>query len=343
LPYKVKPKQVAQAKRRKLMAYLGIDVSKDTLAVKLLLADGQQEQGEYSNSASGFKKLGRWLKPHQVEGVHVCMEATNIYWEEVAQYLHDQGYKVSVVNPARIKGFAQSQLRRHKTDKVDADVIAQFCQAITPSIWVPPTPEQRKLRALVRHQKALQKTLTQQTNRLATCTEPAVKSSLELIITTLSSEIERLQVQIQDFIDDHPTLKQQFTLLISITGIGPKTAIGLLAEMYDLADYDSARSAAADAGLTPSHYSSGKTVHRKSKLSKMGKSSVRGLLYFPAITALQHNPIIQALKQRLQAQGKAWKVILGAAMRKLVHLAYGVLKNQTPFDPNFLNNPSPST
>jgi transposase len=139
------------------MAYLGIDVSKDTLAVKLLLADGQQEQGEYSNSASGFKKLGRWLKPHQVEGVHVCMEATNIYWEEVAQYLHDQGYKVSVVNPARIKGFAQSQLRRHKTDKVDADVIAQFCQAITPSIWVPPTPEQRKLRALVRHQKALQK------------------------------------------------------------------------------------------------------------------------------------------------------------------------------------------
>lgn len=325
------------------MAYLGIDVAKESLAVKLLLADGQQEEGEYSNCTSGFKKLGRWLKRHQVEEVHVCLEATNIYWEEVAEYLHEQGYKVSVVNPARIKGFAQSQLRRHKTDKVDADVIAQFCQAIKPQPWTPPTPQQRKLRALVRHQQALQKTLTQQTNRLAACTEPAVKTSLQMIIDTLSTEIERLQVQIQAFIDDQPDLKQQFTLLISISGIGPKTAIGLLAEMYDLANYDNARAAAADAGVTPSHYSSGKTVHRQPKLSKMGKASVRSLLYFPAITAMRYNPIIQDLKKRLEARSKEWKVILGAAMRKLIHLAYGVLKNQSPFDPNYLNNPSPNT
>lgn len=325
------------------MANLGIDISKETLDAKLLLSDGDKVEGQYDNSPAGFKKLGRWLKKHQVKELHVCMEATNIYWEQVAQYLYEQGYKVSVVNPARIKGFAQSQLRRHKTDKVDADVIAQFCQAMNPKLWTPPTPQQRKLRALVRHQQALHKTLTQQTNRLAVCTEPEVKSSLQMVIDTLTTEIERLGAQIQQFIDDQPDLKQQYDLLNSIKGIGPKTAIGLLAEMYDLADYDSARAAAADAGLTPSHYSSGKTVHRKPKLSKMGKSAVRGLLYFPAITAMQHNPIIRALKERLEAQGKHWKVILGAAMRKLIHLAYGVLKNQTPFDPNYLNNQLPST
>jgi transposase len=268
------------------------------------------------------------------------MDATFIYWEAVAEYLVEQGYKVSVVNPARIKGFAMSQLRRHKTDKVDAEVIAQFCHRMDPALWTPPTPEQRKLRALVRHQQALQKTLTQQTNRFATCREPAVKVSLQIVINTLNQELDRLQVQIQEFVDNDPDLKRQFDLLVSIKGIGDKTTLGLLAEMYDLADYDSARAAAADAGLIPTHYSSGSSVRRKSKLSKMGKAAVRGLLYFPAKSAMQHNPIVRDLKERLAAQGKEYKVILCAAMRKLIHLAYGVLKNQTPFDPNYLNKPS---
>ena len=325
------------------MDYLGIDVSKESLDVKLLLPNQSKKHSEYKNQASGFKKLVRWLKKYKVEEVHICMEATNVYWEEVAEYLYEQGYQVSVVNPARIKGFAMSQLRRHKTDKVDAEVIAQFCQRMEPPLWTPPSPVQRKLRALVRHQQALQKTLTQQTNRLDTCTEPTVKISLQLIIDTLIGEMERLQAQIQDFVDHQPDLKRHFDLLISIKGIGPKTAINLLAEMYDLADYDSARAAAADAGLTPSHYSSGKTVRRKSKLSKMGKGAVRGFLFFPAQTAMQHNPIVRDLKERLAAQGKDWKVILCAAMRKLIHLAYGVLKNQTPFDPNYLNKPALST
>lgn len=321
------------------MAHLGIDVSKESLDVKLLTGDKEKAK-QFKNQARGHQKLGNWLKKQKVAEVHICMEATNVYWEEVAEYLAEQGYKVSVVNPARIKGFAQSQLRRHKTDKVDAEVIAQFCQQVKPAAWTPPPPAQRKLRALVRHQRALQKTLTQQTNRLDTCREPAVKASLQVVIDTLRQEIARLQIEIQDFVNDQPDLKRQVDLLVSIKGIGDKTAIGLLAEMYDLADYDSARAAAADAGLTPSHYASGTSVRRKSKLSKVGKASVRGLLYFPAKTAMRHNPIVRDLRERLKAQGKAYKVILCAAMRKLIHLAFGVLKNQTPFDPDFLNNPS---
>jgi transposase len=317
------------------MVTLGIDVSKESLEVTLLQADGQLAKAQFANTPAGFKKLQRWLSQRSDQSVHVCLEATNVYWEEVAEFLHEPGYAVSVVNPARIKGFAQSQLRRNKTDPLDSEVIAQFCAALKPALWRPPTPDQRQLRALVRHQRALIKSLTQQTNRQATCKEPAVKASLQRVIETLQTEIEQIGQQIETFIQAQPDLKRQYQLLLSIKGIGPACAVVLLAEMYDLADYDSARAAAADAGLTPSQYTSGKSVHRKPKLCKIGKGSVRGILFFPAITAMQHNPIVRALKERLQARGKDWKVIVGAAMRKLIHLAYGVLKNQTPFDPNY--------
>ena len=317
------------------MVTLGIDIAKESLEVTLVRREGQQDKDHFANTQPGFKKLHSWLKKRRVKSLHVCLEATNVYWEEIAEFLYEQGYSVSVVNPARIKGFAQSQLRRNKTDPLDSEVIAQFCLALKPALWRPPTPEQRQLRALVRHQRTLLKTLTQQTNRQATCREPVVKASLQRIIEILQTEIEQIRQQIEAFIQEQPDLKQQYDLLISIKGIGPTCAAVLLAEMYDLADYENARAAAADAGLTPSQHTSGKTVHRKPKLSKIGKASVRAILFLPAMTAMQHNPLVRALKERLQARGKAWLVIVSAAMRKLIHLAYGVLKHQTPFDPNY--------
>jgi transposase len=317
------------------MPQLGIDVSKETLDTTLKNRHFQKKE-QIANQAQGFKKLHRQLsQKYEVETIHVCLEATNIYWEEAAEFFHDHGYRVSVVNPARISGFAQSQLRRNKTDPLDSEVIADFCAAVEPELWTPPTPEQRHLRALVRHRLALQKTLTQQQNRLATCREAAVQASLENLRAFLEAEIEQIEHQIETFIQHQPDLKASYDLLTSIPGLGPKTAVVLLAEMYDLANYKKAPAAAADAGLTPRHHTSGQTIRRKPKLSKMGKSAVRGALFWPAITAMRHNPLVRALKERLEARGKHWKVIVGAAMRKLLHLAYGVLKNQTPFDPNY--------
>ena len=123
--------------------------------------------------------------------------------------------------------------------------------------------------------------------------------------------------------------------MISIKGIGATTATKILAEMYDLEDYQHARAAAADGGVTPAHYESGTSVRRRARLCKVGKASLRGALYWPAITAMHHNPIIRHLKERLEQKGKPTGVIIGAAMRKLLHLAYGVLKNKTPFDPQY--------
>lgn len=317
------------------MAILGIDVSKDTLDVTLIDDEDQKHQAQFKNSIKGLKAVKKWIGKHEVKSLHICMEATNVYWEESAEFGYQQGWSVSVVNPARIKGFAKSQMRRNKTDREDSDIIADFCAKMAPRLWHPPTPEQRKLRSWVRHKEALQKSLTQQTNRLQTCKDADIRVSLQTIIAVLETEIAQVEDKIQVLLDEHDDLRKQHDYLVSIKGIGSKTAIFLLAELYDLADYEDARSAAADAGVTPSHHELGSSVKRNPHLSKVGKAGVRAALYWPAITAIQHNPIVKALAERLEARGKPRKVIIGAAMRKLLHIAYGVLKHQSPFDPAY--------
>jgi transposase len=325
------------------MDHLGVDLSKAYFDVRLLKLVEEELYARFDNNASGFAKLQKWLKAHGVSELHVCMEATNVYWEALAQFLYDKGYTVSVVNPARIKGFALSQLRRSKTDKLDSDVNAHFCRSQKPKAWKPATPEQRKLRSLVRHRDSLLQSLTQQKNRLVDCQDEECKDSLRTLISCFQTEIESTEAKIEKQIEQHPSLKQSYLLLRSVKGLGPVSSWTLLAEMPDLADYEDAAAAAADAGVTPSHHESGETVRRKSKISKVGKASVRGVLYLPALTAIRWNPIIKAFAERLEKKGKPFKVIILAVIRKLIHLAYGVLKNSTPFDPNYGKKPLPAT
>ena len=318
-----------------LVAVLGIDVSKKTLDVTLLNEKGGKRRKRFANTTEGIKALITWMEQQTNSVVHVCMESTSVYWEDVAEALHAAGQRVSVVNPMRIKGYGMSQLRRSKTDPLDGDVIADFCRTQKPDLWRPPTAEQKKLRALVRHLETLKKSRTQQQNRLGTCRDDEVKASLKKVIAMLQEEIEHLEQRIRDFIDQHPDLKEKKELLASIKGFGEKTAIHILAEMYDLAEYKNAKAAAADAGVTAAHYRSGTSVWKRSKMSRMGKATVRSTLYYPAITAICHNPVVKKLAQRLAARGKKKSVIRVAAMRKLMHLAFGVLKNKTPFDPAY--------
>ena len=134
------------------MYFLGIDISKRYFDATLLTPDSEKHYRQFENNREGIQALGKWLQKHGVEDrLHVCMEATNNYWEEVAEALHDAGYTVSVVNPARIKGFAMSQLRRNKNDKLDSDVIVEFCAKMKPDPWMPLSESERKLRNLVMH------------------------------------------------------------------------------------------------------------------------------------------------------------------------------------------------
>ena len=129
---------------------LGIDVSKDKVDVALFDRKQGMGTGQFANTKAGFKKLNKWLNNKGAGQVWICLEATGRYGEELAEYFFEAGHKVSVVNPARIKKYAESQLRRNKTDKIDAVVIADFCRTQEPPRWTPPTPQKRDLQAMSR-------------------------------------------------------------------------------------------------------------------------------------------------------------------------------------------------
>jgi transposase len=316
---------------------LGIDVSKAKLDVDLLTAEAKEQTTTVENNLTGFDRLNAWLKRHRVTDLHVCLEATGRYGEGVAEYLHRQGYTVSVVNPAQIKAYARSQLQRNKTDKLDAALIADFCRTQQPPPWIPPDPAWRELQALVRHYDDLKEALRQHRNRLeAGVAAPLVVTHLQAQIALIQQQMEEVRRHIDDHLDQHPDLKRQHDLLTSIPGLGDLTASKLLAEFRDIRLFHTVRQLVAFAGLNPRHRQSGSSVHGYTRISKMGRSSLRAALYMPALVAMRYNPIIRAFAQRLRERGLKGKAVVVAAMRKLLHLVYGVLKSGQPFDPDYL-------
>lgn len=314
-------------------AVLGIDIAKSSFDV-ILLQEGKQVHHVFANRAEGFERLLRWLQKQDIEQVHACLEATGRYGEALAQFLYERKHLVSVVNPARIRDYARSKLTRNKTDKLDARIIALFCLNEQPALWMPIAPEIQELQALVRHWEALQAMRTQENNRWKSANPSAlVQAMLEDHLQFLDQQIQDVQKRIEEHIHRHPGLKQQQDLLLSIPGIGKKTAAKLLGE--NIQRFSDGRCLAAYAGLNPSQSSSGSSVRKRSKLSRMGHSGLRTALYFPAISAMRSNPVIRVFCERLADKQKQGMIIIAAAMRKLLCLALGVLKSGQPFDPHY--------
>jgi transposase len=312
---------------------LGIDIAKDKYVVTLLHNEKRQQR-EFTNRPVDFKRLQAWLNKHNVPKVHACLEATGRYGDALAQWLYDQGHTVSVVNPLRIKSYARARLTRNKTDQVDADLIADFCQSEQPAAWTPPTPEMRELQELLHQYDALQAARTQVLNRLASgFTSPVVVAQLQKQREFLENQLAELVKLIQDHIHRHPDLKREHDLVASITGIGDLTAAKIVAA--NPSRFEDARAFAAFVGVTPMQFKSGSSVHRQPRLSKIGDANLRHALYMPALSAWQSNPIIKKLIERLLARGKTKMTVVGAVMHKLLVLAYGVLKSGQPFDPHY--------
>jgi transposase len=312
---------------------LGIDIAKKTFDVALLRNEKLRHR-KFANNSDGFKQLEEWLAKQGVIGAHICLEATGSYSEALAVHLHEAGHTVSLVNPARIKAFGRAELQRNKTDRADATLIARFCSMHRPAAWVPPPAKIRELQALVRHLDDLILNRTQLANRVTD--GPKIESvieSLQSLIKAVDGEIKVTKQKIRQHLDRHPGLKEDRDLLETIPGISERTATKLLAEIQHLRDYKSARQAAAYAGLSPRLDQSGDSV-KKGRLSKTGNSRVRKALFMPAIAAKKHNPLLREFSERLSRRGKSKMVIIGAVMRKLLHLAFGVLKTRKPFDPN---------
>ena len=317
------------------MGVLGIDVSKATLDVVWMAAQRQTHYCQVDNAASGYATLKRWLGKRPVEAV--CLEATGRYREGVAEYLHAAGYRVSVVNPARIRGYANSQLRRNKTDKLDASLIADFCRTQHPEAWTPAPPEVRQLQALVRHLSTLEEAKQQADNRLreAAALPDLVVKQLKSQRDLLLAQIDQLKAAIQDHIDHCPDLRRQRDLMASIPGIGKLTAAKLLADCRCVSRFDDGHQRVAFAGLNPAHQQSGSSIRKKTTISKTGNSAMRAALYMPAVSAKRHNPLLKAFAQHLLDKGLCQMQVITALMRKLLHLIFGILKSGLPFDPNF--------
>jgi transposase len=325
--------------------YLGIDIAKEDFSTALLARDSILARGAFRNTPAGFRRLLKWsaksAKPLGPSRLHVCMEATGTYGMSLAFFLHEQFLEsedqVSVVNPQLTRSYGQSRLLRTKTDKVDAENIAHFCATHHPAPWQPPSPAQLEIKELTRRCEDLKHTVTQEKNRLGSgVTTPKVRKQIQKHIRFLEEQIRELEAEIKQLLDASQEFADDYALLVTIPGIGFKTAARILAEVPNIRRFEHVGQLVAYAGLNPSAFQSGTSVHRKGRLSKKGNPSLRNALYMPTLAAMTRNPIIKAYTDRLKANGKPKMVAVGAGMRKLLHIIFGVLKSGKPFDPHFV-------
>lgn len=315
---------------------VGIDVSKAKLDV-CAVTGTKFKTKVFPNTAGGHAVLLEWLADRQLgPGAPIVLEATGPYSESVATALVDAGWFVSIVNPARVKGFAQSQLTRNKTDKADARLLSQFALRSELTPWQPPTRAARELRALIDRLGALQDMRQQERNRLEALAQGAqcsVRAMVQEHIEWLNQQIARIERDINDHIDSNPGLKQDAELIKSIPGCGAKFAAQFLAYIGDARRFTSAKALAAFIGVTPRQRQSGTSVKGRTMISRAGHTAARKCLYMPGLVAKRHNPVIAVMAKRLEARGLAPKAIVGASMRRLIHMIYGVLKSNTFFNP----------
>lgn len=315
---------------------VGIDVAKLKLDVAVWIDKKKYKTKVLPNTPAGFMQLLKWLSPYGI--CHICLEATGSYSIPLATFLADNGIQVSVENPARIHAFGQSELSRNKTDQGDARMIARYCALHTPALWAPAPLSERQLTALVRHLGNLEKMKQMQENRQLVADE-VVQSSLTATIACLKQQIKETKQKIKTLMDNDPNLNRNKQLLESIPGIGEILSSSLLAYVGDMSQFSSSKEVVAYAGLNPKLCESG-LLKGRSRISKTGHVALRKALYMPAVAAISCNAIVKAQWERLVSRHKGGKIGICAAMRKLLQLAYGVLKSGIPFDAKIALAPS---
>lgn len=313
-------------------AVLGVDISKKKFDVCLLVGNKERHK-VFQNNHDGFEKLMAWCNHHGADLIHLCLEATGCYSEDLVNFMYDMEHNVSVVNPAQIKAFSKSELLRNKTDKSDAAMIARFCIANKPNLWKPAPLEVRSLRDLYRCLQALKDDKLQQMNRLENKNmDSRCKQAILEIIATIETQITALEKEIDGHVNNHSHLKSMIENIKTVKGVGHLTAVAVVTEMPSADNFDNARQFTAFAGLNPEHYQSGSSVSKKSRICKIGSERIRKALYFPAIVVKNRNSYFQKFCQRLASKGKCPMVIIVALMRKPMHIFFGILKKNQPFN-----------
>lgn len=312
------------------MTFVGVDVSKARLDVAALSATGEAQWAKFENTSLGQVELLAWLG--RFPECRVALEATGSYHYRLTLRLQDQGSYVSVLNPAQVSYFVKSQQRRNKMDKADALWLAVYAKERQPLATLPLELEQQ---SLARELGALSKDITRLKNRLEAAASgqlhPKVIALLKRRISALEADQQALEEELVK--ETEQANAHALTLLTSIPGVGVRTACLLLAELGEVRRFATARKLVAFAGLTPAHFESGSSIAKRSRISRLGSSQLRRILYMPCLAAIRFNPMIKFFFERLVASGKPKKAAVVACMAKLLKISYGVLVHQKPFDP----------
>ena len=303
-------------------SYAGIDVSKDKLDVAAL---GEECTWQVDNTPDGNAQLVKQMVELQPE--LIVVEATGGYQRSVVDALFHAGLAVAVVNPTRVRQFARASGLLAKTDKLDAQVLAEFGRKMQPKRYEGKSEAEKQLSALLVRRKQVEEMLKAEQNRLRTIS-PSLRSSVERIIALLKEEKKRLEEQIEQFLNEQKAWQEQRELLSSAPGVGKVTTATLLADLPELGKMDRKKIAAL-VGVAPMNYDSGrKRGYRK---TKGGRTDVRSVLYMSTLVATRYNPLIQAQYQQLLKRGKLKKVALTACMRKFLTILNAMVRDQQPF------------
>jgi len=322
--------------------YIGIDVGKEALDLCWLRDSNtaRKKTKKFKNQHESFINIVQWLRKNtkaEPQDILITREATGVYHEALVYFLHKHDFPLFISNPGKAKKFAESINLVHKTDQSDAMMLARYglSQLNNMQLWQPEAQEIRELKAMSRRLAALEKDHQREKNRLEASqisdASNRVLKSLGGIITVLEDEITSLKEDIDNHIEQHSILKNNKVLLNSIKGIGDVMARELV-YLFAAKNFTTAKQVAAYLGLIPRLNESGKLKGRTT-LSKTGPSRIRAKLYMAAVTASKYNPDIINQRERLLKAGKTKMQALGAAMRKLIQICFGVIKNQTKYQP----------
>lgn len=307
--------------------YVGVDVSKGRLDV---FVRPTAERFSVPNDAAGVDALlARLLEEQEApRPALVVLEATGGFERPLAAALAASGLAVAVVNPRQARDFARATGRLAKTDRMDAENLARFAEAVRPSPRPIPDEEAHALGEILARRRQIVSMLTAENNRLVAMVTKPVKRRIEAHVRWLEKELARTDRDLDEAIRESPTWRENEALLRSVPGVGPVLAKTLLAELPELGSL-TGKQLAALVGVAPLNRDSG--ILRGERAVWGGRSGVRAALYVGALVAARRNPTIREFYERLMAAGKPKKVALVACMRKLLTILNAMLKHRTPW------------
>lgn len=297
---------------------------------------GGVEVGTLDNKPDALR---RFLKERigRTGALRVLLEATGIYYLDVALLADELGAEVTVINPKAAHHFAKALGQRSKTDRLDAAMLLECLKRMPFKRWTPPRKALLELRCYGRYLVQLTELSVASKNRLhalcATQASPArLRADLKRFIVSLDKRIERIRADAVALIQADPGLKERFEALISIVGVADTSAVSLLSELMVLPPSLRARACVCHAGLDPRLFESGTSVHKATRISKHGNTYLRRALYHPALAASVHDPYAKAFKERLIGRGKKKMQAIVAIMRKLLTAVWAIVRNPAPYD-----------